>query len=480
MKSIFLLLSLFILTISCRNEENVIIYEAPEGEVLNETYKVTADGKEVPVYNAKIGAEEREDRHRGMDDHPSSHKYYDIAGFAYFDLKQGPVKITVTNGEEVKEAKILPSSFGIIPKIDGKNVSFEISQPQHLTIEINGEHIRSLHLLVNPEETEKPDPNDPNVIYFGPGIHNIAESIEVEDNQTLYIAGGAIVRCFNENTTDEIDSIERNEKPSFILKGKNIKVLGRGIIDHENVHRMKPRNIFFVTGEDIFMNGIILRNSSLWTVSLRGTDRVTIDNIKLMGHRANSDGIDICDSWDVLVENCFIRTLDDLIVVKTFERENGSGNILAQKCVLWNEVAHALSIGAELKYDVSNVTFRDCDIIGDHCREWSLRVYQCDKGTVKNVLFENIRIEEAVCFISLWINEDVWSTDSERGHIQDIVFKDIVVSDSKPLKKKIEFLGFDERHAIKNITLDNVIIQGEKVSLEDIIMNDFVYNITVK
>jgi polygalacturonase len=279
---------------------------------------------------------------------------------------------------------------------------------------------------------------------------------------------------------DDPEARRKARRPSFIFSGNHVKVAGRGIIDQENVYRLQGRNIFSVTGKDVELEGVILRNSSIWTVSLRGADRVHIDNIKLLGHRANSDGIDICDSWDVVVENCFIRTLDDLIVVKTFNRENGSGNILARKCVLWNEVAHALSIGAEIRQLVDGVTFTDCDIIGDHCREWSLRVYQCDKGLVRNITFENIRIEESVKFASLWINEAVWTTDPERGHIENVVFKDIVVNNASPLVKGMEFLGFDKEHAIKNVVVDNVVVQGKKITGEDIVANGYVYELTVK
>jgi polygalacturonase len=339
-----------------------------------------------------------------------------------------------------------------------------------------------LHIFANPEETDRPDPEDPDVIYFGPGIHEIAQSIEVTDNQTVYVAGGAIVRCYNDTTVNANDPDARRKarRASFILSGKNVRVRGRGIIDQENVYRLQARNIFSVTGEDIEMEGVILRNSSVWTVSLRGADRVHIDNIKLLGHRANSDGIDICDSWDVIVENCFIRTLDDLIVVKTYDRENGSGNILARKCVLWNEVAHALSIGAEIRQLVDGVRFTDCDIIGDHCREWSLRVYQCDKGLVRNITFDNIRIEESVKFASLWINEATWTTDPERGHIENVVFKDIVLNSPAALVKGMEFSGFDAAHAIKNVLVENVVVQGKKVTEDDIAVNDYVYGLTVK
>jgi len=459
----------------------VTIYQAPDGESLNTQYKVTADGQNVPVYINKVGMKRRANRERAMDDQPNSHLFYDIAGFASFDIKQGPVEVAVSINEKIKIAKILPTSFGIIPEVHGNTLSFKIDKPKNVVVEINGEHIRSLHIFANPEETNIPDPHDSHVIYFAPGIHNLYSSVVVPDGTTVYVAGGAVLRCFNDNApTPAQEEGNDSQRQCFVLSGNNITFRGRGIIDQENVDRMKPRQMISITGNDVNMEGVILRNSCVWTVSLRGANRVKIDNIKLLGHRANSDGIDICDSWNVLVENCFIRTLDDLIVVKTYDRENGSGNILARKCVLWNEVAHALSIGAEIRQVVDGVTFTDCDIIGDHCREWSLRVYQCDRGVVKNVTFDDIRIEESVKFASLWINKATWSTDPERGHIENIIFKNITVNNPTPLVKGMELLGFDKEHAIKDVRVENVVVQGKKITRDDVMANDYVNNLTVQ
>ena len=425
--------------------------------------------------------ERKANRERAMDDQPNSALFYDVAGFASFDLISGTANVEVQVNEPVNTVKVLPESAGIKPKVSGKKVSFEVEKPGQLTVEVNGEHIRSLHLFVNPEETDVPDPGDPNVIYFGPGIHDLAEGIEVKDNQTVYIAGGAILRWHDVENVDSNDrqQVRASRRASFVLSGKHSAIRGRGIIDQEGIYRLKARNVMSITGEDIFVEGVILRDASVWTVSLRGADNVVIDNIKLLGHRANSDGIDICDSWGVEVRNCFVRTLDDLVVVKTYNRPDGTGNVLVEKCVLWNEVAHALSIGAEVQQQVDGVIFRDCDIIGDHCREWSLRVYQCDKGIVKNITFEDIRIEEAVKFISLWINEATWSTDPERGHISDITFRNIDLK-TAPTVKGIELLGFDKEHAIERVTVDNVIVAGKKVTRDDIVANPFVYDLEVK
>ena len=472
-----------LITASCNYSKNdVTVYPFPEGETLNVKYKVSANGVDVPVYNVKIGSEKREDRATGMDDKLNSYKYFDIAGMAYFDMKKGPVKITVTVGEEITKAKVLPSSFGITPQINGNSLTFEIDRPRHLTIDINGDYVRSLHIIVNPEETDIPNPDDPNVIYFGPGIHEVA-CLEVTDNKTVYIAGGAIVKGITHPPYDPNDFAARRaaRRPTFLLSGNNIVFRGRGIVDQEPVPREQSHQIMLVRGNDIKVEGVTLCNSSSWTLSLNGANNVNIDNVKIFGHRANSDGIDICACHDVLVENCFLRTLDDLIVVKTLRGTGEAGRIIARKCVLWNEVANALSIGAELTSNVEDVLFTDCDIIHDHCREWSLRIYQTDSGLIKNVRFENIRIEESINFISLWINTAMWTTDTNRGHIEDVVFKDITVNNSgRPLAKEFEFLGYDADHAINNVLIENVVINGKKVVKEDIKMNDFVYNVIVK
>ncbi len=224
MKRMFRLLCVFCIFVALyrHGQCDVIVYPAPEGEVLNSKFKVSVSGMDVPVYNAKIGMENKKEREKAMDVRLESEKYFNIAGFASFDLKKGPVTITVSVKEEVTAAKVLPTSFGITPAIKGKTVSFEVNQ----TVEINGDHIRSLHIFVNPEETDIPDPSDPNVIYFGPGIHEIT-SMTVGDNKTVYIAGGAVVRGTtgsDEQWTPSRDypGLRNYHGASFNLKGKNI------------------------------------------------------------------------------------------------------------------------------------------------------------------------------------------------------------------------------------------------------------------
>jgi anti-sigma factor RsiW len=442
---------------------SVNVYPAPEGETLSKDYAVTAGGKAVPVYTARVAPADPARRWKAMDDVAHSAEYFDMAAFASFDM-QGPVEITVTCPDEIKSAKILPSSLKISPAIHGKNLKFTLAEPRPVTVEVNGRWVSALHLFANPLEADPPRVDDPNVIYFGPGVHE-TKGVKVGDGKTVYVAGGAVVR----GTGDRND-------PVFVLEGKHIRFRGRGIVDG-SLCPTHTRNLLMVRGSDITVEGVIFRDSSTWNIPIRQSDRVTVRNVKILGYRANSDGIDICNSRDVTVDGCFIRTLDDLVVVKSDKGQGEVRRIQVEDCVLWNEVAHALSIGAELRENVDDVRFSNCDVIHDKGREWTLRVYHCDSARVTGVRFEDVRIEESPRLMSVWIGKAVWTRDAERGHVDGVTFNKIRAA-ANPLR--VELVGFDPAHAVEHVTFEDVVINDRPLTAADVKSNAFVTGVTVR
>ncbi len=452
----------------------VTVWPAPEGEELSQDFSVTVDGQTAPVYIARVAPEEPALRWKAMDDKANSADYYENAAFTTFDM-QGTVEVVVTCPAPVSAARILPSSLKIAPRIEGHRVTITMTEPRPLTLEVNGDWVHSLHILANPPEQDPPRQDDPDVIYFGPGIHEVTH-LEVGTGKTLYVAGGAVVRgVIGPDEPFRISSYSglKTYSPTFHLQGTNITVRGRGIIDGSRC-TTHARNLMLVQGSDIRLEGVLFRDSSTWNIPIRRCDRVTVRQVKILGYRANSDGIDICNSRDVTVEDCFIRTLDDLIVVKTDRGAGEAQRIVARNCVLWNEVAHALSVGAELRENVDDVLFTDCDVIHDKGREWTLRVYHCDSARISNIRFENLRIEESSRLISLWIDKAVWTRDEQRGHIDGVIFRDIAA----PAAARIELKGFDAQHAIENVLFHNVTIGGRPVIDSDVLVNDFVRDVT--
>ena len=455
----------------------VTVWPAPADEELSKDFRVTVDGKESPAYVAKVAPAEPARRWKAMDDKANSADYFEKAAFTTFDMS-GTVSVDITCQATIRSARVLPSSLKIVPQIAGNRLTITMTEPKPLTIEVNGDWVHSLHVLANPPEENPPRPDDPNVVYFGPGAHDVTH-MEVGSGKTVYVAGGAVVRGII--GADEASRVSgysglKTYGPTFILRGNGITFRGRGIVDGSR-STTHSRNLLVVQGSDVRIEGVILRDSSTWNLPIRQSDRVTVENVKILGYRANSDGIDICNSRDVTVRGCFLRTLDDLVVVKTNGTQGEGRRIVVRDCVLWNEVAHALSIGAELRQNVDDVLFTNCDIIHDKGREWTLRIYHCDSARISNVRFSDLRIEESPRLISLWINKAYWSRDTERGHIDGVTFSGITAT-ADPLR--IELLGFDANHLVENVLLRNVVVNGKPLTAAEVKSNDFVGNVKVE
>jgi len=460
----------------------VKVQPAPHEEPLSTEFAVEVGGSSAPVYLAQvlgISVEARR-KYNGGDAGATMQ-----TPFTSFDMS-APTEVKVTFQDAVQKAVLLPSSKRITPTIKGNQVIFKITEPGQYVLEINDNWSSELQIFANPLEAGVPDRADPNVIYFGPGIHHV-QNIVVPSGKTLYIADGAILYSHYEKGVS-------NRMPVIMLDGDNIRLCGRGIVDASKCP-FHTRPLLGVHGKNIEVEGITLRDSSIWTVPVGASENVKFTNVKIFGWRGNSDGIDICGSRNVVVEKSYFRTADDLVVIKTyvmppqpfkFSRDfalefvpcdGETRNVLVKQCVLWNDLAHALSIGAEVMKDVDNIRFTDCDVVRDKGREWLLRVFQCDAAHISNIRFDHIRIEESQHLASVWINKANWSRDDERGRISNITFDHITVSGSNTA---IELSGFDAEHAVKDVSFDDVVLNGAPLNAKQIKSNAFVYDVKVK
>jgi hypothetical protein len=147
--------------------------------------------------------------------------------------------------------------------------------------------------------------------------------------------------------------------------------------------------------------------------------------------------------------------------------------------VLWNEFAHALSLGAELREPINQVRFSDCDVIHDKGREWLLRVYNCDSSAVKDVVFDGIRIEEARRLMSVWIGKAMWSVQPERGQVDGVVFQNITSARPERSDPLGDLVGFDASHLVQNVEFRNVVVGGKPLAPADVRQNAFARNVVV-
>jgi hypothetical protein len=449
-----------------------ILYPRPGGEPSSADFTVTINGQPLFIYQARVSAFPFNQMWPGYQ-RPLDQT--EIASFAYWDMAK-PVKIEVISKRPVKTVELKPFSLQIKPAVSNNKISFTLAKPGQLTVEVNSYHY-ALHLFANPLEEKKVDVNGPGVTYFGPGVHRPGK-MEMKSGETIYIDGGAVV----------YGAITARE-------AQNIRVLGRGVLDSSSFARSDAWGTFSCYHcAGVELDGIILRDPPSWTVIPSASRDVRISNIKLIGlWKYNADGIDIVNCQHVRIDRCFIRAYDDCIVLKGLQgrKENRTDDqnledVLVTGCVIWNDWGRALEIGAETCADeMKDITFKDCDIIRPN--HVALDIQHGDRAMVKNVRFENIRVEFDVnplpaliqkgkddtypikddygfCprLMVVEIKKTGWNKDPMRGNVRNVVFKDIYVTTPKYIPAS-EFSGYDETHTTDGVSIQNLVINGKRV-----------------
>ncbi len=467
-----------------------VLYPAPDGEEPSGDFEVRVDGQPAFVYRARVSAVPVNQVWPGYQ-RPLDQT--ELASFSYFDA-DGPVRVEVTclTPGPVDSVVIRPLSYGIRPDVAGRTVSFTLERPCQVVVEVNGWH-HALHLFANPPETDHPDPADPRVRAYGPGVHR-AGKIVLRSGETLYVAGGAVVHgvVFAEDATD-------------------VRVLGRGILDASSVDRFGAGPMIELRRcARVRLAGLVLRDPHVWTVMPAYCEDVRMDNLKLIGlWRYNADGIDVVNSRRVLVENCFVRSFDDSLVVKGLDHSAEDGGDARQQaadtavrdvrfrhCVVWNDWGRGLEIGAETQAPaMEHITFEDCDIV--HFVHRAMDVQHGDRALVRGVRFEDIRVEEPITegariadrphtpdevglLVELIVAATMWNKDAERGRIEGVRFKDIRVLTGLPLRTNIA--GFDADHLVRDVTFENLTWPGRRVETLEaglFTLNDYARDVRV-
>ena len=396
------------------------------------------------------------------------------ASMVQFDIGS-PVEVMVKkNNGTIQDVKIRPLVTGIQHTVNSSAIFFTLAKPQYLSIEFNGDRLHNLHLFANPLETETYTESSENVMYFGPGVHRPQDlpntQIQIPSNTTVYLAPGAVLKA-----------------KLLIDKAENVRIIGRGILYHS------IRGIEVTHSKNVLIDGITVVNPDHYTVFGGESTGLTVKNLKSFSCKGWSDGMDLMCCNDVLIDNVFMRNSDDCIAIYAhrWNYYGGSRNVTLQNSVLWADIAHPINIGGHGNPNdavgeiIENITVRNVDILeqdeDDLPYQGCMAVDCGDKNLVRKILFENIRVESIqegrLFHINVRFNPK-YDKQPGRG-IEDITFRNITyngVGENPSLLK-----GFDKERSVRNITFDNVIINGMKMkNIDDFITNEHIKHIKVK
>ena len=457
------------------SSNRLITYPAPEGAPQSGDFRVTVRTpggvwQQVAVYQVKVDA-------------IADNKHLPVnTSMAYFDFS-GDVEVSITcNRGGIQSARVRPLSFGITPEVSGNTITFALTQPRNLAVEVNGDIFGNLHLFANPIELSRPDPRDPDVIYFGPGIHQVADNailaaspaqprpemkdpnanngpratvremerrtLRVPGGKTVYIAGGAILR--GRILCDRVE---------------NVRIIGRGMVEQGE----SGGGVCIANSRNVEVSGIFTPQCFTG-----GSQHVTIMNVKCMSFVGNGDGMNVVSSSDVLIDDVFNRNSDDCITVYgTRGGFTGSASrITVQNSTLWADVAHPILAGTHGNTPnpdtLEELRFINIDIL-DH-KEPQLDYQGClslnagDSNLIRNVRFEDIRVEDfrqgQLVNLRVFFNRK-YCTSPGRG-IENVYFKNITYTGTHAEPSVIA--GYDDARKVTNVVFENLVINGSVIS----------------
>jgi hypothetical protein len=426
-----------------------------------------------PVQKAALRQNEQgrpQDNSRpGMSPQDSSMVAFDFSGIV-------DISITYNKGN-IETARVRPLSYGIRPVVKNNTITFSLSQPRNLSVEVNGDIFHNLQLFANSIEASRPNSTDPNVIYYGPGLHQVG-SVNVPSGKTVYLAAGALV-----------------EGAFLVTNVENVRILGRGILYQPSgpspnpmrSQQLGPKNATLPQGErssradalliefskDVEVDGITVLPTS-YTVLVGQSQNVAIRNIKSFSAGGNNDGIDVFSSSEVMIEGVFMRNSDDTIAIygHRWHYFGDTKHVTVQNSTLWADVAHPILVGTHgdstSPETLEDIKFLNIDILDQ--REPQLDYQGCmslnagDGNLIRNVRFENIRVEDfgegQLLNLRVFFNKK-YNTSPGKG-IEDVFFGDVIYNGTHTNPSIIE--GYDDSRPVKNIVFENLKINGRVIA----------------
>ncbi len=383
------------------------------------------------------------------------------ADFAVFECS-GSVDVLVIATSEASGTAIRPLSTGITPLVDNRSVRFQIDGPRHLCLDIPD--LKPLFIYANAPEVDRPSPNAPGMHFYAAGRIHEAGEITLRDGETLYIEAGAVVR----------GSVRCSHSDRVSILGRGI--LDGGYYDYDTGDRV--RSIVFDHCTRIRVNDIVMIEPTSWMLVFGCCRDVRVDGLKQIGSCMSSDGIDVCASRDVVIENCCLRNDDDNIAIKagSFEKithwHGDVDNVLVRKCVFLNgRPGNVMEIGYELRADrVSNITFEDIDVIYAHGEGAVFSIHNGDRAVVENVLWDNIRVEHYWDkLVDFRVVHSRYNRDPERGSIRNVRLRNIHVAHSffNPGCSISLISGYSRGSPVRQIVFEDFFLNEKKVYTPD-------------
>lgn len=346
---------------------------------------------------------------------------YQKSSFVNFDFTGSIDVQVICNFTNIipNTVKIRPLDKQIPFSVSGDTINFTLHNAANLSVEINNDRYRNIHVFANSPGPEKPtDPNtyhsvdymmanlEPALGTSGPDLYFYPHDPKHGGKKKIWIGGNEVFK----------GGIWLAFEDDFIIEG-------RGVIDNTELEKNYiAQNSSFQYGvqgiklthnpDNVLIDGIIVNDPGGNCIKFTDVNGGEIRNVKTIARVIYGAGIRLDHVNDILIDNCFLRTSDDSIAIyakpectNCTPEEQNTTNITVQNTSLYADKAHPIAIGWEgtstenlvTNPIVKDIFFNNIDIlehedeqayfqgaIGIHCGE---------NNNCVNFVFDDIRIE---------------------------------------------------------------------------------------
>ena len=431
----------------------VFTYPAPQGAPLKHDYDVYVQprgGKEwtrIDTYKAKVNAPVGDNKHRISE-----------ISYAMFDFTGDVFVRVVTRGRKYHQARIRPDYRGTIAnQLNDSTVQFLLFQPENLSVEFDGDITNNLLVFTSrppvskDEARREAERQGRQFICYEPGLYR-QDSIAVPSNTTVYLAGGAYFTG------------------RFAIKdAHDVSILGRGIARPERGFL----GCYVYNSRNVLVDGLVVN-----TCPVGGSDGVTLHDVRSISFPGWGDGLNVFASSNVLFDRVFCRNSDDCTTAYATRKgfEGSVRNVRMRNSTLWADVAHPIFIGLhgaaagphpERCDTVEHLVYENIDIL---CQSEPQVDYQgclainCgDNNLVRDILFDNIRIEQIHqgCLLQVKVGWNQKYCAAPGRGVEDVTFRNIRYYGQPPYMSVIN--GYDAEHQVRNIRFEGLKINGRAI-----------------
>ena len=428
-------------------------------------------------------------------------KYNDLHIAWFGDDFDNSVSIVVTVNEAVTSHRLSPTIFDISTTVDGAEVTFTLDQPRQLMLwEVNALDDRLLIIADYPSD-DIPNPADADVdnimdagvdetgetddttkiqgaidaldsgdtLYFPAGCYR-ASVINLQSDMTIYLEVGARLKAWDGATAG------RWIKASSL---NNVNIRGRGIIDGNERYSY---NITFYSCNGASIDHILSFNPRKHPLQITDSSQnVSLENFYAVTTTTvgGGTGIHLTSSHDVLIEDCFVYSMDDAIAIGSvaYQTPASQYNITLRRYTAFLHASGSplkfyTNYGHEIVANSHAITVEDVYVINvDAVFAW----YSVCGSSLYNIQVDNVYVEKVsgpIFEIEVYDSPDSWWTgqydccqnedgswDGTPGTIHNVIINNVVCEEEEGEENDIGYYGQTGKthdRAIYIITFNNI------------------------